>query len=184
MTTRMLKVVVLTALAPAWAACGPSATAQDDGGGQGRGSAGPVYLRYENFVTAISPRGDRVASVNVVTGKTSVVRLAGPQDAPLTVFPIGGPGVVALSVQGPRVTRIAASDAVDGTLIAQDLREPAEGNVTPIVAADVAAYVVGRYAYAFSSRSNRWDVVELAAGHDEFPTVGNGQATVSAPGHV
>ena len=48
----------------------------------------------------------------------------------------------------------------------------------------MAAYVIGRHAYAFSPRLKSWDVVKLAAGHAEYPSIGPGYATVEAPGHI
>jgi hypothetical protein len=153
-------------------------------GGGGQGQQPPVFVRYDNFVTVVSPHGDQVASFNVMTGKTSLVRLAEPKDPPLTILPVSAPGVVALSVEGPKVTRIAASDTATGILVTQDLSEPARGRATPVLGPGVAAYVIGRHAYGFSPALNRWGVVELAAGHEDSPQVGSGHATVTAPGHV
>ena len=51
----------------------------------------------------------------------------------------------------------------------------------PIVGPDMAAYVIGRHAYAFSPRLKSWDVVRLAAGHAEYPSIGPGYATCRPP---
>jgi hypothetical protein len=179
MRTTTLTILNTAVLGCLFALSSPLALAQ-----LGEKPSGPSFVRLDNFLIVISPQGDKVASFNVKTGKTDVLRLSKSNDTRIEVTPIVGPGVVAFALKGPKITRIAACDGVTGALIPQDLREPVEGRVMPIVGPDVAAYVTGRYAYAFSPALNRWDVVELAAGHGEFPEVGSGHATVSAPGHI
>jgi hypothetical protein len=144
----------------------------------------PNFVRLDNFIIVVSSRGDKVASLNVQTGKTQLLQLSTSSDIQLNATPVVGPGVVAFYIEGAKITRIAASDTVTGTLIPQDLREPVEGHATPVIGPDVAAYVLGRYAYAFSPTLNRWDVVELAAGHSKLPEVARGHAIVVAPGHI
>jgi hypothetical protein len=153
--------------------------------GPGQQTDQPNCTRLDDFMIVVSPRGDKVASFNVLTKKTSLLRLSATGDTRLRVVPIVGPGVGALHVQGAKITRIAAFDTVTGELIPQDLREPVvEGTASPMVGPNVAAYVIGRYAYAFSPKLNRWDVAELAAGHSKYPEIGPGYATVVADGHV
>jgi hypothetical protein len=164
----------------------PAALAQQPGGlnDVSEKPAPPNYARFDNFLIVVSPRGDKVASFNVKTRKSDLVRLSESDDTRLDVQPIIGPGVVALFLRGHKITRIAASDTVTGALIPQDLREPVDGAVQPIVGPGVAAYVIGRYAYAFSPEMNCWDVTELAAGHSKHPVIGAGTATVVSAGHI
>src|SRR5262249_37608133 len=121
-----------------------------DGNGGNRGADPPLFVRLDNFIVVISPRGDEGASFNVQTKKTDRLRLSQPGDRRLQVTPITGPGVVAFHLRGSRITRLAASDTVTGALIPQDLREPFKGEAVPIVGPDVVAYVIGHHAYAFS----------------------------------
>jgi hypothetical protein len=179
MKTTTLKILNTTALGYLLALSSPLALAQP-----GEKPSRPSYVRLDNFLIVVSPQGDKIASFNVITRKTDVLRLSKSNDTRIEVTPIVGPGVVAFALKGSRITRIAASDSVTGALIPQDLRESVEGQVVPIVGPDVAVYVTGRYAYAFSPVLNRWDVAELAAGHEESPEVGSGRATVCAPGHI
>ena len=164
----------------------PAVLAQGGFAGEGlsRKTDRPNYVRLDNLIIVVSTRGDQVASLNVQTGKTDRLQLSASGDLRIDATPVVGPGVVAFNVKGAKITRIAASDTVTGALIPQDLREPVEGLAIAVVGPDVAAYVLGRYAYAFSPTLNRWDVVELAAGHPGWPEVGHGHATVVAPGHI
>jgi hypothetical protein len=101
----------------------------------------------------------------------------------MRVIFITGPGVVAVLLKGPKITRIAAADQA-GTWITQDLREPVEGQVSPIVGVNVAAYALGRYVYAFSAAASRWDVAELPEGVPTRPVVGGNEITLEGGGHI
>jgi len=159
---------------PAFARAGESEKAEER----------PNFVRLENSLTVVSPRGDQVATLNGLTGKTSVVRLAETTSDPLQVDLIVGPGVIATSIRGTKITRIAASNTKDGQLITQTLVQPVDGLASPIVGPGIAAYVIGHHAYAFSPTVNRWGVVPLSEGHVRYAEVCSGHATVYAPGHV
>ena len=179
---RLLRQIVLCELLLVVAV--PAAIAQFAGMGGDEGSDRPNFIRAANFITVVSPRGDEIASINLLTGKTSRARLCGTGDRPKLSTLVQGPGVVATLIRGTKILRIAASDDQDGTLISQDLVEPASGAVVPIVGRGIACYVVGDHAYAFSPILKRWGVVKLATGHGKHPEVGSGYATVVAPNHI
>ncbi|MCA1686080.1 MAG: RNA polymerase sigma factor, partial [Planctomycetia bacterium] len=62
----------------------------------------------QNSILVISPEGDRAAVHNLVSGETERVKLSDDKTTPHEVVPIVGPGIVALGVKGPRITRLAA----------------------------------------------------------------------------
>jgi hypothetical protein len=87
-------------------------------------------------------------------------------------------------LKGPKITRIAASNGLNGAWHIQDLREPVKGEATPILGPGVVAYGLGRYIYAFSAEAQRWDVVELPKGVRGVPIVGANSVTIEVPGHI
>jgi hypothetical protein len=111
-------------------------------------------------------------------------RRPGPSASALKITTIEGPNVVALMVSGPRITRLAASREITGDWIPVDLREPVEGRANPIVGQGIAVYGLGRHVYAYSSETNRWDVLDLPAGTQANPIVGPGSARVENDGQV
>ncbi len=124
----------------------------------------PSSFRQGNRLFVFMPGGNRVAIYDLETKKSQAIELASAKDGPVQVSPVVGPDILALNVSGSRLTRIAVADLGTGTWHAQDLRQPIEGNATPIVGPGVALYILGRYAYAYSARAHRWDVAELPDG--------------------
>ena len=51
------------------------------------------------------------------------------------------------------MTRIAVADTVRGKWHAQDLRDPIDGEIVPIVASGVVVYKVGRDVFAYASEA-------------------------------
>ncbi|MFO0892230.1 MAG: hypothetical protein U0790_24215 [Isosphaeraceae bacterium] len=93
---------------------------------------------------------------------------------------IEGPNVAALMIEGPDIKRLVASSGMDGDWVSCELKVPFSGRAMPIVANDVAAYVVGPHVYAFSGPKKKWDVLELPAGVRGFPMVKAGSVRVQA----
>jgi hypothetical protein len=144
-------------------------------------SGPPDYLRYNQSLVVRSHAGDRVALYNMDNKQT--LELSGPKDAPMAVTPIYAPDLMALSLQGPKITRIAVADNATGWHV-QELRQPAEGGVMPLVSQGVAVYTVGRYAYAYSAAAHRWDVAELPEDLPTTPVIGPNTATIEGVGHI
>jgi hypothetical protein len=171
------------------------------GGGMGRGGVGgasamggmgmgafatndqPRYIQTGQLIVVSSPEGDTVTAYSTETGKAKSLRLAKARDTKLEVQPVVSQGLVALSLTGPKITRIATFSASDGTWHAQDLREPAD-NAMPIVSNSMAAYGIGRRIYAFSSIAAHWGVLELPEGVNASPTVGSNAITCDHNGHL
>ncbi len=155
-------------------------------GGMGRGGAGgerPRYIQTSQLIVVSSPEGDTVTAYSTETGKAKLLRLAKARDTKLEVVPIVSQGLAALYLKGPKITRIAAFSALDGTWYPQDLREPVDQAV-PIVGTSLAAYGIGRRIYAFSPVAKRWDVLELPEGAVAKPAVGNDAITCEHNGHL
>ncbi len=127
----------------------------------GESPAPPRYFRHEHSIIVASPVGERVSLYNLETGRSQSVVLSGSKDAPIEVTPVLGPDLVALALEGPRITRIAVADLAGGAWHPQELREPVEGPVRPVVAAGLAVYNLGRYVYAYSAVAHHWDVADL-----------------------
>ncbi len=157
-------------------------TARSDGDARVGSAAPPSYFRYHQTLVIRSSSGDRVTLHD--TGTRHSQDLSGPKDPPLAADPIYSTDLMALSLQGAKIARIAAAEAAGGWHVL-DLRHPAEGDLTPIVAQGVAVYSVGRHVYAYGAEAHRWDVAELP---EELvpatPVVGPNQATIEAPGHI
>ncbi len=130
------------------------------------------------------PGSNRVAFYNLETKTSKTIELSASKDEPVEVTPVAGQALLALALSGPKITRIAVADLVSGTWHPQDLRQPAAGNVSPIVGPGVAIYTVGRYAYGYSVHAHRWDVAELPAGLPAVPVVERDGATVQGRGHI
>jgi hypothetical protein len=67
-----------------------------------------------------------------------------------------GSPLVALVVQGEPITEVAAYSVKAGRWARQALIEPARNAIYPVVGNHLAAYFVGRHAYAFSSLTGKW----------------------------
>lgn len=144
----------------------------------------PSVTEHGKFLLVVSPRGDKIMIYNTETKQTQSVRLSASKEPPLVVTPIIGPGVVALLVSGPKITRIAAARNIEGPWHTQDLREPVEGKASPMVFPNMAAYFLGRYVYAFSPEKERWDVLKLPEGVSGSPNMGIGSVVVRGGGHI
>ena len=156
-------------------------------GGMGMGGVGakdrPRYIQTNQLIVVSSPEGDTVTAYSTETGKAKSLRLAKAGDTKLEVQLIVHEGLAALFLKGPKVTRIAAFSALDGTWYAQDLREPVDKAV-PIINQSTAAYGIGRRIYAFSPVAKRWGVLELPEGAVAKPALGTDAITCEHNGHL
>jgi hypothetical protein len=128
--------------------------------------------------------GDRVTLYNLDTKKSESLALSGSKDAPLEVIPIVADNLVALSLKGPKVTRIAVADIATGTWHSQELRKPIDGQAVPIVGSGVVVYKLGRDVYAYGAEARRWDVALLPEGVRAMPSIGPQTVTIESQGHI
>jgi hypothetical protein len=165
-------------------AAAPSAHAVVGRTTSGDDASPPRYFRQGRSVIVISPVGERVTLYNLDTKKSESLELSGSKDAPLEVTPVLAGNLVALSLRGPKVTKIAVADTASGTWHSRDLREPFDGHAVPIVAAGVVVYKLGRDVYAYGAESQHWDVVLLPESVRSMPSVGPGTVTIDSHGHI
>jgi hypothetical protein len=66
------------------------------------------------------------------------------------------PDLVALVIVGEPITEVAAFSVKPGKWIRQALIEPTKKGLFPVVSHHLAAYFIGRHAYAFSSLTGTW----------------------------
>ncbi len=102
----------------------------------------------------------------------------------MEVTPILSGDLVALSLKGPKLTRIAVADTAKGKWHSQDLRNPIYGEIVPIVAARVVVYKIGREVHAYGADAQRWDVVELPEEIQARPSVTPISVTIEGQGHI
>ena len=128
-------------------------------------------LRCGGYIFTASPTGSRAIAYNPVTREEKAVRLNATKEQPIKVKPIDsgeiGP-VVALRLQGPRITRVAVFDLKSGNWLPLDLVKPIDGVVSPSnIDNDGVAYDLGRYLYTFSAKTGKWDCLDVQAIPDE-----------------
>ena len=137
--------------------------------------AAPTVVEFGAWMMVASPRGDRVAVYNRSTGKTSSIRFSVPAGERYTITPIQvQPGFLAMTMQGPKITRIAVylvSSQKTDQWYSQELREPVE-IASPRAGNYCVAYVLGRRVYAFSAMRKSWDVLELDLPEGNVPVLG------------
>jgi hypothetical protein len=69
--------------------------------------------------------------------------------------------LIGLQLKGPEFTRLDVFDGRQNLWTTQDLREPAKGEVAPIVSMNTISYRLGRFLYSYSGIAKKWAVLEL-----------------------
>jgi hypothetical protein len=127
------------------------------------------FLRWSGLVFAASPSGSHVIAHDPVTRKDKSLALSPSGGSPHKVSFVKNEssgrqaGLVALRLQGPKISRIAVYDVDSGTWYPQDLSEPFSGVATPTVQTDTVGYDLGHRAYTFSSKTGKWDVLDIGS---------------------
>jgi hypothetical protein len=147
-----------------------------------RAESGVNSLISDSVIMATSPERDRVNLLNIETGE----RLASYQaEEGTTIMPIRNNDLLALHVEGPKITRIAVFEPQTWKWYPQDLREPTSDKARPVAFQNnMAIYCIGRYTYAFSAPARRWDVLELEQGAKYEPSVSDTTATIKHAGRL
>jgi hypothetical protein len=142
------------------------------------------FHHYGDLLFVSMPGSNRVAFYDIETRKSQAIELSASKDEPVEAKPLGGQNILALELNGSKITRIAVAEFSTGHWYAQDLRQPVKGPVSPILSPGVAVYTLGRYVYAFSAHAHRWDVLELPEGSQAKPEVGIDRVTIQGRGHI
>jgi RNA polymerase sigma factor (sigma-70 family) len=142
------------------------------------------YVKQGNLILAISPIGDTVTVYNTTTSKAKSVRLTASKEAPLKVVPITGGVLIALMLEGTKISEVAVYDMSEAAWHVQKLRKPFNGQVSPIVGRSVVAWVMDRTIYAYGYNANQWSVLELPEGIPPTPIVSADKVTLEKAGHI
>jgi hypothetical protein len=164
---------------------GDKLAGQEEGGMDGGTfDQGPAHFRSDQLLVIVSPLGDKVALYNTNLGKSLALRLSEVAGTKQTVTPVFSGYITALSIKGPKVSRVAVAVNPE-RWFPQDLRVPVE-NATPIIGNGTVAYFLGRYVYAFGVAGGKpgWDVLELPEGSHARPSVDPDGLTVGHGSHL
>src|SRR5262249_35161598 len=150
------------------------------------------YDQSGNLIFVTSPQGDEFSIYHISKNKAGTIRLPNSKESPLHVTPIEdentprNQNLVALKLEGPRLTRLYAFSLEDCKWYPQDLKEPAAGVLNPIVSNWVAAYAQGRTIYAFDAQAKRWSILELPQEAPAQPdiSVSFDSVSVEYDGHI
>src|SRR5882757_4219496 len=81
--------------------------------------------------------------------------------AGIQAIPIVNNDIVALQLNGEKISQVAAFSRKQGAWTIQDLKQPVDGPVSPVVSQGVAVSRAGRFLCAFSAQTGIWDVADL-----------------------
>ena len=134
-----------------------------------------LNLRGGDYVLVIPTGLDRATVLNTKTGDRKTCLLPGKLTE---VTPIIGNGLIprlmALGFKGPEIPRIAVFDFEAGEWSTQDLRDPAKGQLDPIIDYSEAVYQSGRSLYYYIGKAMKWGILEAKGATVIAPNDGEG----------
>jgi hypothetical protein len=118
--------------------------------------------------------GNAAVAYNATTREVKAVRLHASKEKPLRVTPVviesSNPQLVALSVKGESITRVALFNLNSGKWVPLDLDQPVNGAVWPMpFGADTVAYEVGDVLYLYNPKTDAWDRLDTRTLGDDKP---------------
>jgi hypothetical protein len=134
---------------------------------QGRRGGQQAKAECGAYSITASRTGNAALVYNAETRVVKAVRLNATKEQPLSVTPVvigssSNDQLVALGVQGSRITRVALFNLKSGKWTPLDLDQPVNGVVWPMsFGADTAAYEVGDFLYLFNPKTDAWDRLDL-----------------------
>jgi hypothetical protein len=131
-----------------------------------------TLLETESFIAVRPPGRNEIRAYSIEVGKWATYKV--PEG--VTATPFADNQVMALALKGESISQVAVFCG-DAWLV-QELKEPAKGQITPIVAPGVVVYGSGRYVYAFSDPMGFWGVLELPEGTEARARFGFGNKTL------
>jgi RNA polymerase sigma factor (sigma-70 family) len=142
-------------------------------------------LRAGRYVFTASPTGNKAIAYDPGTREVKAIELNATKEHPLKITPMTAPFVkiVALQLQGSKITRVAVFDLESGSWLPMDLVEPASGDVRPAyIGHGGTAYDLGRHVYTFNSERGTWDHLDIQTISDHLDGQGakasvNGKAS-------
>ncbi len=116
-------------------------------------------------IVANGPRGAHLADYNMKTDRWALQDLRGGKEG--QAYMAAGRGdqvprfVLPCVLDGSGFTQVAVFDVKRSSWSIQNLVEPSEKSVVPLVRSQLAMYVLGRHAYAYSAETGTWDTLTL-----------------------
>ena len=147
--------------------------------GQERSDPNQPTLRAGGYIFTASPTGNKAIAYNPISREVKSVQLNATKDQPLRITPMTGSHVqlVALRLEGPKITRVAAFDLKSDRWVPLDLAEPVSGGALPVyVGHSGTAYDLGRHVYTFSLPKGTWDHLDLQAIGEDVEGSASGKA--------
>lgn len=122
-------------------------------------------MRSGGYIFTASPTGNRAIAYDPTTRTVKSVQLNATKEHPLKITPITADRVqlVALRIEGSKITRVAVFDLESGKWLPVDLDEPVKGDAQPVyVGHGGTAYDFGQNVYTYSAKSKKWDHLDIA----------------------
>jgi RNA polymerase sigma factor (sigma-70 family) len=116
------------------------------------------------FIVANGPRGAHLAGYNLKTDRWALQDLRGGAEGEADVWPyspVHQEFLVPCLLRGSGYTQVAIFDVGRASWSIQNLVEPSEKDVYPLIRNKVAMYVLGRHVYAYSALTGTWDTLSL-----------------------
>jgi len=153
--------------------------------GQQSSDAHQPTLRSGGYIFTASPTGNKAIAYDPNTREVKSVQLNATKEHPLKITPMTGDHVqlVALRIQGSKITRVAVFDLESGKWLPMDLDEPVKGDVKPVyVGHGGTAYDLGRNVYTYNAKAKKWDHLDIMTFRKDVED--EGAAKVSASGRA
>jgi hypothetical protein len=131
-----------------------------------------TLLETESFIAVRPPGRNEIRAYSIAEGKWATYKV--PEGVEAT--PLADNQVMALALKGESIAQVAVF--CGDTWLVQELKEPAKGQITPMVAPGVVVYGSGRYVYALSDAMGFWGVLELPEGTEARARFGFGNKTL------
>jgi hypothetical protein len=145
----------------------------------------PRHFQLDTWLLVVSPEGDRVTMHDTATGQTRPLRLGEPGQGTVEISPVARGYTVALSQQGPKITKTAVFDMGTGVWYQVDLKKPVE-SVSPTTTGSDDVYIaLGEQVHVFNAAKKRWATLDLPEGSSEYTLNDrNGILTIEAKNHI
>jgi RNA polymerase sigma factor (sigma-70 family) len=139
-------------------------------------------LRAGGYIFTASPTGNKAIAYDPTTRGVKSVQLNATNEHPLKVTPMTGDHVqlVALRIQGSKITRVAVFDLESDKWLPMDLDEPVKGDVQPVyLGHSGTAYDFGRNVYTYNAKAKKWDYLDIITFSDDVEDEGAAKASAS-----
>jgi len=113
----------------------------------------------QTIVAVTNAERDRISAYSTKRGGWHTYRV--PDGVKFT--PDANDDAMALYLAGESIPEVVVFSARQGAWNKQVLKVPAKGKLEPLITPQIVLYGAGRWVYAYSTETNTWDTLELAA---------------------